>query len=86
MLRVVAVLVAVGVATSVMAQRGRSGLRPHRKQIVQTVIEKFRSESRFPGAVAGAWFSDIEDIPAPLSKLAANGYAGIQTFPSEYSF
>ena len=59
---IVSGLVAIGAATSVMAQSERSRLRTSREQVLKTVLEKFHSESRFPGAVAGAWFSDNSSV------------------------
>ena len=36
----------------------KSRLQESRAATLRTVVEKFHAESRFPGAVAGAWFTD----------------------------
>ena len=33
-----------------------------RAETLRTIVERFRSESRFPGAVAGAWFADGSSV------------------------
>jgi D-alanyl-D-alanine carboxypeptidase len=37
-------------------------LRATRAATIRTTLDKFRSESRFPGAVVGAWFADSSSV------------------------
>ncbi len=44
------------------AETPASRLRDSRAATLRTALEEFRSESRFPGAVVGAWFADGSSV------------------------
>ena len=55
-------LVAVTVASCVPAEDIAARRQRAREETLRNVVERFRSESRFPGAVAGAWFTDNSSV------------------------
>jgi D-alanyl-D-alanine carboxypeptidase len=61
-------------AISLKAQPDRAKLS-RRAAILKGIIEQFRVESRFPGAVAGAWFADSSSVAVSVGladrKIAA---------------
>jgi len=57
------VLLAAGCARrSDFNSRATSRLQDSRAATLRRVVEKFHAESRFPGAVAGAWFADNSSV------------------------
>jgi D-alanyl-D-alanine carboxypeptidase len=50
------------VVTTVMAQSTASRRQAQRAETLRALVEQFRSESHFPGAVAGAWFADNSSV------------------------
>src|SRR4026209_2704472 len=65
------------------------GLLRHRTETLQGILDQFQAASRFPGAVAGAWFSNSSSIvmasgladrdrqaPRPASALLHAGSVG----------
>lgn len=71
------------------ASPATTGLQEKRAATLRTVVEKFYAESRFPGAVAGAWFADDSSavvavgladrdqrLPMPEGALLHAGSAG----------
>jgi D-alanyl-D-alanine carboxypeptidase len=57
-------LVFVIACTQPQTQSGAhaDSLHAARERTLRTILERFRSESRFPGSVAGAWFEDSSSV------------------------
>ena len=52
--------------------RGTQDVKEQRTAALQRVLDRFHEESRFPGAVAGAWFADGSTVVAAAGVLDRN--------------